>query len=63
MSDKEDLEDGEIEDDEEEMVVDVSSDAIPVIEIDPEPTPTKSAKNPEKVEKRTGSTEGNFRTI
>lgn len=62
MSDKEDLEDGEIEDDEEEMVIDVPSDPITIIEIDPEPKPrpTKSARKPEKVEKRSGSTEGKF---
>lgn len=58
MSDKEDLEDGEIEDDEEEMVVDIPSDPITVIEIDPEPKATKIDPKPVKVDKRSVSTEG-----
>lgn len=60
MSDKEDLEDGEIEDDEEEMAVEVPSKPVAIIEIDPEPKPAKASHKPEKIEKRSVSVEGKF---
>lgn len=59
MSDKEDLEDGEIEDDEEETPVEVpKNDPAPVVVIDPEPSPQKTPQKPKVIENRSGSIEG-----